>query len=144
MSTKYIGILLYDFPMKTEENINEYKNFRKMIIGRGYYQLQESVYLINSNTKEHIETIEKEIKVSLGTNNASIRSLILTEEQFKKMKVLSGKLSLGEELIKNECHNLYELEAKVPYAYRSDIHSALTTLESILYSKKIGNMISEI
>lgn len=102
MSTKYIGILLYDFPMKTEENINEYKNFRKMIIGRGYYQLQESVYLINSNTKEHIETIEKEIKVSLGTNNASIRSLILTEEQFKKMKVLSGKLSLGEELIKNE------------------------------------------
>lgn len=49
-----------------------------------------------------------------------------------------------EELIKNECHNLYELEAKVPYAYRSDIHSALTTLESILYSKKIGNMISEI
>ena len=102
MSTKYIGILLYDFPMKTEENINEYKNFRKMVIGRGYYQLQESVYLINSNTKEHIETIEKEIKVSLGTNNASIRSLILTEEQFKKMKVLSGKLSLGEELIKNE------------------------------------------
>lgn len=102
MSTKYIGILLYDFPMKTEENINEYKNFRKMIIGRGYYQLQESVYLINSNTKEHIETIEKEIKVSLGTNNASIRSLILTEEQFKKMKVLSGKLSLGEKLIKNE------------------------------------------
>ena len=101
MSTKYVGLLLYDFPMINVEEVNRYKEFRKYIINKGYYQLQESVYIINSETKEHIETIEKEIIVSL-TTKASIRSLILTEEQFMKIKVLTGEISVGEQIIRKE------------------------------------------
>ena len=86
MNTKYVGIILYDFPMQSQEDILEYRSFRKSIIGKGYYQLQESVYIVNSDTKEHIETIEKEVSI-IASSRASIRSLILTEEQFKRKYV---------------------------------------------------------
>ena len=101
MNTKYVGMILYDFPMQSQEEILEYRNFRKSIIGKGYYQLQESVYIVNSDTKEHIETIEKEVSI-IASSRASIRSLILTEEQFKRMKVLSGEMTLGETIVRKE------------------------------------------
>lgn len=41
-----------------------------------------------------------------------------------------------EEYVRNEVHNLYELEEKVPYSYRSAIHSAMTELEAILDAQK--------
>ena len=41
MSTRYVGLLMYDFPMRTDEEIREYNHFRKNIIRKGYYQLQE-------------------------------------------------------------------------------------------------------
>lgn len=41
-----------------------------------------------------------------------------------------------EEYVRNEVHNLYELEEKVPYSYRSAIHSAMTELEAILDVQK--------
>lgn len=41
-----------------------------------------------------------------------------------------------EEYVRNEVHNLYELEEKVPYSYRSVIHSAMTELETILDAQK--------
>ena len=89
MSINYIGLLMYDLPMQTEEELREYQRFRKNIIGKGYYQLQKSVYIINSNTKERIEKIEKELIMEVP-RSSSVRSLILTEEQFKKIKVISG------------------------------------------------------
>lgn len=83
MSINYIGLLMYDLPMQTEEELREYQRFRKNIIGKGYYQLQKSVYIINSNTKERIEKIEKELIMEVP-RSSFVRSLILTEEQFKK------------------------------------------------------------
>ena len=74
---------MYDLPMQTEEELREYQRFRKNIIGKGYYQLQKSVYIINSNTKERIEKIEKELIMEVP-RSSFVRSLILTEEQFKK------------------------------------------------------------
>lgn len=47
-----------------------------------------------------------------------------------------------EQLIKNELHNLYDLEGKVPYAKRPEIHSAISTLEGILYSNRVAEDIS--
>lgn len=99
MSINYIGLLMYDLPMQTEEELREYQRFRKNIIGKGYYQLQKSVYIINSNTKERIEKIEKELIMEVP-RNSSVRSLILTEEQFKKIKVISGQITIGEIIVK--------------------------------------------
>lgn len=99
MSINYIGLLMYDLPMQTEEELREYQRFRKNIIGKGYYQLQKSVYIINSNTKERIEKIEKELIMEVP-RSSSVRSLILTEEQFKKIKVISGQITIGEIIVK--------------------------------------------
>ena len=89
MSTEYIGLIMYDLPMQTDNEILRYKNFRKKLIEKGYYQLQKSVYIIRSKTKEKIELAEKQL---------SIRSIILTDEQFQKMKIISGEATMGEKI----------------------------------------------
>ena len=47
-----------------------------------------------------------------------------------------------EQLIKNEMHNLYDLESKVPYSYRQEIHSMVNTLQGILSSIRMKDSIS--
>jgi len=49
-----------------------------------------------------------------------------------------------EQLIKNEIHNLYDLEGKVPYSYRQEIHSMVNTLQGILSSIRMNDSISSI
>ena len=97
MSTEYIGLIMYDLPMQTDDEILRYKNFRKKLIEKGYYQLQESVYIIRSKTKEKIELAEKQLSI-LAPENSSIRSIILTDEQFQKMKIISGEATMGEKI----------------------------------------------
>ena len=97
MSTEYIGLIMYDLPMQTDDEILRYKNFRKKLIEKGYYQLQKSVYIIRSKTKEKIELAEKQLSI-LAPENSSLRSIILTDEQFQKMKIISGEATMGEKI----------------------------------------------
>ena len=101
MSIEYIGLLMYDMPMQTDIEILEYKNFRKKLIEKGYYQLQKSVYIVRSKTKEKIELAEKQLTM-LAPKNSSIRSIILTEDQFQKIKVISGDTTLGEKILNDK------------------------------------------
>ena len=97
MSTEYIGLIMYDLLMQTDNEILRYKNFRKKLIEKGYYQLQKSIYIIRSKTKEKIELAEKQLSI-MAPENSSIRSIILTEDQFQKMKVLAGEVTMGEKI----------------------------------------------
>ena len=97
MSTEYIGLIMYDLPMQTDNEILRYKNFRKKLIEKGYYQLQKSVYIIRSKTKEKIELADKQLSI-LAPKNSSVRSIILTDEQFQKMKIISGEATMGEKI----------------------------------------------
>ena len=49
-----------------------------------------------------------------------------------------------EQLIRNEMHNLYDLEGKVPYSYRQEIHSMVSTLQGILSGIRMNDSISRI
>ena len=49
-----------------------------------------------------------------------------------------------EQLIRNEMHNLYDLEGKVPYSYRQEIHSMVNTLQGILSDIRVDDSISRI
>lgn len=49
-----------------------------------------------------------------------------------------------EELIKNEMHNLYDLEGKVPYSYRQEIHTMVNTLQGMLSDIRMKDSISRI
>ena len=101
MNINYVGILMYDFPMKTGKQRKEYTIFRKEVIRRGYYQIQKSIYIINTSTKEKLNVIEKQLAM-LVPNNSSVGTLILTDDQFNKMKILSGELTFGEKILKKE------------------------------------------
>ena len=97
MSTEYIGLIMYDLPMQTDNEILRYKNFRKKLIEKGYYQLQKSVYIIRSKTKEKIALAEKQLSI-LAPENSTITSIIMTDEQFQKMKIISGEATMGEKI----------------------------------------------
>ena len=101
MSINYVGLLMYDFPMKTGEERKEYTIFRKEIIKRGYYQIQKSVYIVSTSTKEKLNVIEKQLSM-LVPSNSSVRTLTLTDDQFNKMKILSGELAFGEKILKKQ------------------------------------------
>ena len=101
MSIEYFGLLMYDFPMQIDVEIFEYRTFRKKLIEKGYYQLQKSVYIMRSKTKEKIELAEKQLAI-LAPKNSSIRSIIFTEEQFQKMKILSGEVTIGERILNSK------------------------------------------
>ena len=107
MSTEYIGLIMYDLPMQTDDEILRYKNFRKKLIEKGYYQLQKSVYIIRSKTKEKIELAEKQLSI-LAPENSSIRSIILTDEQFQKMKIISGEATMGEKISNSKILEFYK------------------------------------
>jgi len=101
MSINYVGLLMYDFPMKTGEERKEHTTFRKEIIKRGYYQIQKSVYIVSTSTKEKLNVIEKQLSM-LVPSNSSVRTLTLTDDQFNKMKILSGELAFGEKILKKQ------------------------------------------
>ena len=100
MSIEYIGIIMYDLPMQTKNDLLRYNNVRKKLIEKGYYQLQKSVYIMKSKTKEKIELVEKQLTI-IAPKNSSIRSIILTEEQFQKIKILVGNKTMGEKVLNN-------------------------------------------
>lgn len=49
-----------------------------------------------------------------------------------------------EKLIRDEMHNLYDLETKVPYSYREEIHSMVSTMQGILFDIRMKDSISRI
>ena len=101
MSINYVGLLMQDFPMKTGKERKEYTIFRKEIIKRGYYQIQKSVYIVSTSTKEKLNVIEKQLSM-LVPSKSSVRTLTLTDDQFNKMKILSGELAFGEKILKKQ------------------------------------------
>ena len=101
MNTSYIGILMFDFPVTTAKERKEYALFRKELIKLGYYQLQNSIYIVNYTNKEKIINIEEQLLKFINAGS-SVRSLILTEKQFNKMSILSGDLTFGEKILQKE------------------------------------------
>lgn len=55
---------------------------------------------MKSKTKEKIELVEKQLTI-IAPKNSSIRSIILTEEQFQKIKILVGNKTMGEKVLNN-------------------------------------------
>lgn len=49
-----------------------------------------------------------------------------------------------EDLIRREYHNLCDLESKVPYSKRAEIHRLASALQGMLYDIRISNDIARI
>lgn len=98
MSIEYFGLLMYDFPMQTDVEIFEYRTLGK-INRKGILSASKIGIYNEVKNKEKIELAEKQLSM-LAPENSSIRSIILTEDQFQKMKVLAGEVTMGENFTK--------------------------------------------
>lgn len=94
-------MVLFDMPVKTDEERREYRKFRDHIMDDGFMMLQFSVYTRycanDSDAQKHIDRVLKK-KPKYG----NVRILKITENQFSSMVMVSGEKSEQEESISPE------------------------------------------
>ncbi len=83
-------LVFFDLPTETANDKRNYRNFRKFLIKSGFMMIQESVYAklaLNSTAVNQIITDVKKERPEKG----DIQILPVTEKQFSKMEIISGK-----------------------------------------------------
>ena len=84
-------IVFFDLPVETNEDKRNYRKFRKLLIKSGFLMLQESVYAKLALNYTQVEQIISEVKKE-KPSKGSVQILSVTEKQFSKMELLSGKV----------------------------------------------------
>lgn len=83
-------IVFFDLPTETEQDRRNYRHFRKDLIKSGFMMIQQSVYVklaLNQTQSQQITAEVKKIRPEKGI----VQILCVTEKQFSKMEVISGK-----------------------------------------------------
>lgn len=85
-------IVFFDLPTQTNEERRVYRNFRKLLINKGFIMLQESVYcrmaLNHTAAQQVIDNLKHE-----KPKNGLVMVLLITEKQFERMEVITGEFS---------------------------------------------------
>lgn len=83
-------VVFFDLPTTSLENKREYRRFRKFLISKGFYMLQESVYCKLTLNKSVANRVMKSIREN-SPDEGLIQMLIVTEKQFSKMEYVIGE-----------------------------------------------------
>lgn len=87
---KFMRILVFfDLPVKTAAERRAATQFRNFLLKDGYHMIQYSVYTRICNGSDDIGKHEARLSQHLP-RAGSIRSLVITENQFDSMKILLG------------------------------------------------------
>ena len=102
MSYSYMRMLLFfDLPVKTKKERRIYGRFRKVLIEKGFFMIQFSVYAkIYANRDAAIkdkDSIRKKVP-----EKGNIRIMIVTEKQYSNMEIIIGGKSNQEDVINEE------------------------------------------
>jgi len=84
-------LVFFDLPVDTADDKRNYRKFRQLLIKSGFIMLQESVYAKLALNYTHMEQIIADIKKSKPPKG-SVQILSVTEKQFSKMEIISGKI----------------------------------------------------
>ena len=101
INESYIGMVMYDIPIDDSKARREYTDFRKSLLGKGYYQIQESIYVCKIAYESTIKLHQSELK-KLSPKNSNIRMIILTKNQFNSMYVIAGRKTFFESILSQE------------------------------------------
>lgn len=82
-------LVFFDLPVTEKEDRKTASNFRKFLLGDGFYMVQFSVYCRICNGHDSVKVHEKRIKNNLPSKG-SVRTLIVTENQYNSMGFLVG------------------------------------------------------
>ena len=85
-------IVFFDLPTLTGDDQRNYRKFRKNLIKSGFMMIQESVYAKLALNGTQVQQITDEVK-SFRPTGGSVQILSVTEKQFSKMEMISGKCS---------------------------------------------------
>ena len=92
-------IVLYDLPTLTKKNRKDSHYFHKYLLNNGYYMLQFSVYVKLCHTLDYAQESAQKLEKNCP-KLGNVRYLIITEKQFRNMKMIVGK-ETAQEKIKN-------------------------------------------
>ena len=91
MNYKYMRVLvMFDLPVVTQENLKNYRQFRKYLIKNGFIMLQESVYFKLTPNGVACDNVVNGIKKNKPPVRL-VQVLRVTEKQFQKMEYVVGK-----------------------------------------------------
>ena len=85
-------MVMFDLPTDTVEERRAYRIFRKHLLKSGFFMLQESIYTklaLNQTATDAIMRNLRKVKPDKGL----VQILTITEKQFSKMEILTGKFS---------------------------------------------------
>lgn len=92
MSYRYMRVMVFfDLPTTTDEDLAEYRRFRKFLLKNGFIMMQESVYskiVLNNTAATALHSrIEKN-----KTKKGLIQMMTITEKQYERIEVIVGEL----------------------------------------------------
>lgn len=91
MSYRFMRVIVFfDLPTETAADRKAYQQFRKFLIKDGFMMLQESVYAKLSLNQTQTDQIVNSVK-KMRPQKGLVQILPITEKQFAKMEILSGK-----------------------------------------------------
>ncbi len=81
---------LFDLPMVTKEERQEYTHFRKKLMNEGFTRMQFSVYARFCESEEAAEAKRRRIR-RIMPPDGQVRLMTITDRQFGKMEVFIGE-----------------------------------------------------
>lgn len=99
MSLRFVRVMImFDLPVETKKQRRTYSKFRKELIRHGFLMMQYSIYVKSCLNKEAAEGNIQLVKRFLP-KEGHVRSIIITEKQFEKMKILVGEEDRNLEIL---------------------------------------------
>ncbi|PPE05666.1 CRISPR-associated endonuclease Cas2 [Mesoplasma corruscae] len=83
-------IILYDLPMNSRQYVKIYTQFRNNLIRNGFVMMQYSIYSKFCTNQDSLNLAIKKVE-KLSPKYGNVRILQVTEKQYLKMKIISGK-----------------------------------------------------
>jgi CRISPR-associated protein Cas2 len=94
---RYMWLMVFfDLPVRTKEQRKVAAHFRKDLVKDGYIMLQLSVYARLCQGEERVEKHIQRLKANTPSKG-HIRVMKVTDRQYGRMLLLSGKRSKNEE-----------------------------------------------
>ncbi|MCL6428845.1 CRISPR-associated endoribonuclease Cas2 [Spiroplasma sp. JKS002669] len=93
--------IMFDLPVKTKKDVQNYNKFRRKLLNLGFYMVQLSIYAKLCINHDEVAKNNEIINKNLPPKG-NIRCLTVTEKQYEMMKVLIGTKSYQEEITTNK------------------------------------------
>lgn len=81
---------MFDLPVKTKKQRRLYTQFRKGLLGEGFFMIQFSVYARFCESEESAKKYRGRVKALLPPQG-HVRCVAITDTQFGKMEIYYGK-----------------------------------------------------